>query len=119
ERNGQLLQPHANSELRAGDVLFVDLFAPEPDIKKLRKQYSLDVLPITGSYFTDRSQDIGMAEVIVPAQSKLVGKTVVETKIRDRFRVTVIGLKRGKGEIQGTLQDEQLKVGDTLLVVGS
>src|SRR5690606_4560006 len=26
ERNGQLLQPHANSELRAGDVLFVDLF---------------------------------------------------------------------------------------------
>lgn len=119
ERNGQLIQPHANSDLRSGDVLFIDLFAPDPDIEQLRQQYSLAPLPIRGSYFTDLSQDIGMAEVIVPALSKLVGKTVVETKIRDRFRVTVIGLKRGNDEIQGALQDEKLKVGDTLLVVGS
>ena len=36
-----------------------------------------------------------MAEVIVPATSELVGKTVAEAEFRDRYGLTVIGLRRG------------------------
>lgn len=118
ERNGWLEQPHANSTLHVGDILFVDLFAAEPDIAELRRRYSLESLPLSGAYFTDRSQEIGMAEVIVPALSTLVGKTVIEADFRTRFRLTAIGLKHGKESVDGVLRDEPLEIGDTLLVIG-
>lgn len=118
ERAGKLEQPHANSELHAGDVLFVDLFAADSDIARLVEQYKLEKLPLKGSYFTDRSQELGMAEVIVPALSELVGKTVVDADFRSRFRLTVIGLRRGQTTFSGAVRDEPLRVGDTLLVTG-
>ena len=61
----------------------------------LRQEFALEEMPLSGAYFTDRSQEIGMAEVIVPANSDLVGKTVVEAEFRTRFGLTVIGLRRG------------------------
>lgn len=118
ERNGDLIQPHANSELHVGDILFVDLLAADPDIETLRREYELEALPLSGSYFTDRSQEIGMAEVIVPALSDLVGKTVVEADLRGRYRLTAIGLRRGQQAHEGSIQNEMLRVGDTLLLIG-
>jgi di/tricarboxylate transporter len=113
-----VLQPTAKTELQADDILLIDLFAPKGDIEGLRKQYALEALPLTGAYFNDRSQEIGMAEVIVPADSDLVGKTVVEAGFRTRTGLTVIGLRRGRVALDRGLPDEELKVGDALLVVG-
>lgn len=59
-----------------------------------------------------------MAEVIVPADSPLVGKTVVESTFRTRTGLTVIGLRRGRAAHEHGLVDERLRVGDTLLVTG-
>ena len=58
-----------------------------------------------------------MAEVMVGADSELVGKTVVEADVRDRFGLSVIGLRRGQAAVAGP-RDERLKIGDTLLVSG-
>ncbi|MGD9634263.1 MAG: SLC13 family permease [Pirellulales bacterium] len=118
ERAGKLEQPHANSELHAGDILFVDLFARDSDVARLVEQYKLQPQPLSGSYFADRSQELGMAEVIVPALSELVGKTVIDADFRSRFRLTVIGLRRGQTTFSGMVRDEPLQVGDTLLVTG-
>jgi di/tricarboxylate transporter len=59
-----------------------------------------------------------MAEVIVPADSELVGKTVAEARFRDRTGLTVIGLRRGTVASGRGLENETLRLGDTLLVVG-
>lgn len=118
ERNGKLIQPGASTELRAGDILFVDLFAAGTDDAALRKQYALEELPLSGAYFTDLSQEIGMAEVIVPATSDLVGKTLMEADFRSRYGLTVVGRRRGVKAEEGGLQYESLKLGDTLLVIG-
>jgi di/tricarboxylate transporter len=118
ERKGTLIQPTAKTELNAGDILLVDLFATDADAEALRRRYALEVLPLTGAYFTDRSQEIGMAEVILPATSDLVGKTVAGARFRDRYELTVIGLRRGVVAHGRGLQNEELKVGDTLLVIG-
>jgi di/tricarboxylate transporter len=118
ERDGKLIRPAAKTELRAGDILLVDLFAPEADIKAIRDKCALEAMPLTGAYFTDRAQEIGMAEVILPASSELVGKTVAGARFRDRYGVTVIGLRRGVSAHERGLQNEELQVGDTLLVVG-
>jgi di/tricarboxylate transporter len=118
ERGRALLQPTAKAEVRAGDVLLVDLSAPEADAEALRKQYALEALPLTGAYFTDLAQEVGMAEVILPASSDLVGLTVAGARFRDRYGLTVIGLRRGTTAHGRGLQNEELKVGDTLLVIG-
>src|SRR5262245_49709008 len=118
ERDRKLIQPTAKTELRAGDILLLDLIAPEAEVEALRQKNALEAMPLSGAYFTDLSQEIGMAEVIVPAASELVGKTVAEARFRDRYGLTVIGLRRGAVAHERGLQNEELKVGDTLLVIG-
>jgi di/tricarboxylate transporter len=118
ERNGVMVQPTAKTELRAGDILLLDLFNPESDAAALREEYALESLTLTGAYFTDRSQEIGMAEVILPDESSLVGQTVANAKFRDRTGLTVIGLRRGKIAHEHGLADEVLRLGDTLLLIG-
>jgi di/tricarboxylate transporter len=113
-----LIQPTATTELQADDVLLVDLFKPGTDIEALRERFAVDAMPLTGAYFTDRSQEIGMAEVILPATSDLIGKTVAGARFRDRYGVTVVGLRRGVVAHPRGLQNEQLKIGDTLLLIG-
>jgi di/tricarboxylate transporter len=99
ERTGrfsrQLLRPTVKMEFRAGDILLIDLFAHHSSIEALRQQYALEALPLSGAYFTDQSQEIGMAEVLLLPTSDLVGKTVLEAGFRSRFGLTVVGLRRG------------------------
>jgi di/tricarboxylate transporter len=118
ERDRTLVQPTAKTRLLAGDVLLVDLFAPKADVEALLRRYALEMMPLSGAYFTDRSQEIGMAEVILPANSELVGLTVVGAEFRRRYGLTVIGLRRGAVAHEHGLRDEVLKVGDTLLLIG-
>lgn len=123
ERNGRMgqtiLQPTENTELLTGDVLLVDLFSDKCPIDSVRDKFQLEALPLSGTYFTDRSQDIGMAEVIVPADSPLIGKTVCESEFRTKTGLTVLGLRRGPEALASGVLEEKLKVGDTLLVVGA
>jgi di/tricarboxylate transporter len=118
ERGRRLLQPTAKTELQAGDILLVDLFAADADAEALRRQYALDACPLTGVYFSDQSQEIGMAEVILPENSQLVGSTVVQAEFRTRYGLTVIGLRRGIAAQERGLLTTQLKIGDTLLLIG-
>ena len=114
----QLLRPTAKTEFQAGDILLVDVFRPSIDIETFRRQNALDALALTGEYFTDRLQEIGMAEAMVAADSDLVGKTVVEARLRTRRGLIAIGLRHGKVTHEGPLVGEKLRIGDTLLVVG-
>jgi di/tricarboxylate transporter len=113
-----LIQPTAKTELHADDVLLIDLFGPKPDVAALQHRFSLEEVPLSGAYFTDRSQELGMAELILPATSELVGKTVLGAGFRARYGVTVIGLRRGGVAHERGLLNEALNVGDTLLVIG-
>ena len=62
----------------------------------------LEPLPLSeiGNYFVDRSQEIGAAEVILPAESSLIGQTVREARIRSEYGLTVIGLRHGNEVIE-------------------
>lgn len=122
ERNGRfsrrVLQPVATTELRAGDVLFLDLFTSQVDIEEVTRRFKVERLPMTGSYFLDRSQELGMVEVMIPASSKLIGQSVVSARFRSEFDLTAIGLRRGGIPRAGSIRNEELKVGDTLLLIG-
>jgi len=115
----QVIAPSPNTELRADDILLVDLFGKELSVEAIREKYALEGLPLSGDYFTDRSQEIGMAEVMLGANSDLAGKTIAESRLRTRHGLTVIGLRRGDTAEEGNLLKEKLGVGDTLLVIGT
>jgi di/tricarboxylate transporter len=118
ERDQKVIQPTAKTTLLAGDILLVDLFAEEVKVETILRQYALELMPLSGAYFTDRSQEIGMVEVIVPADSNLVGRTVSEVRFRDRTGLTMIGLRRGSVAHEHGLQNETIRLGDTLLLIG-
>lgn len=122
ERQGRfaadVIRPVAKTQVQAGDILLVDLFAPDIDIPALQQRLALEQLPLTGGYFADRSQAIGMVEVMLPDGSELVGKTIVGAEFRRRFGLTAIGLRRGRESFGHGFVDEVLRIGDTLLLVG-
>ncbi|EIP96457.1 di-/tricarboxylate transporter [Opitutaceae bacterium TAV1] len=122
ERQGrfqnELLTPHAHTELRAGDILLVDVYAPGVDLSALRAGMRLESLQLRGSYFTDQSREVGMAEVALPPGSGLIGKTVLDLGFRTRHSLNVVGLRREREAMEGALLEEKLRMGDTLLVIG-
>jgi len=114
----QLLQPTAATRLKAGDVLLIDLVEREGNIDAIVARYALARLPLSGTYFSDRAQDIGMAELMIPATSRLIGMSPVEARFRSETDLAIVGLKRGREAHRGALAHEKLKLGDTLLVAG-
>jgi len=115
-----MLRPTAQTRIEAGDILLVDANAPMTEIKALREAYALEPRPLGEGkdYFSDRSQEIGMVEVILPAESQLIGQTIQKARVRSEYGLTVVGLRHGGKVVTEGLQTERLKLGDTLLLVG-
>lgn len=64
-------------------------------------------------------EDIGIAEVFIMPNSKLINHTVTDTHFRDEYNVNVLGVQR-KGEYKmHDLQKEKLHSGDALLIQGN
>src|SRR5690606_17336731 len=59
------------------------------------------------------------AEVALPPDSRLPGKTIQELGFRSTYKLNVVGVRRNHQALQGLLVDEKLKPADTLLVAGS
>lgn len=115
----KILSPGADLVLQAGDVLLVDLFQPDIDLLALYHEYGLEPLSLHGDYFTERAHEVGMAEVILPPESRLLGKSVLEQSFRSQYGLNVVGLRRAGEALVDGLLEANLKVGDTLLVVGT
>ena len=116
----RVLRPTAQTELQADDVLLADVHASKEGINKLWDSLKLEPRSLSeiGNYFVDRSQEIGAAEVILPAESMLIGQTVREARIRSEYGLTVIGLRHGSQVVVHDLLEERLKIGDILLLIG-
>jgi di/tricarboxylate transporter len=115
----EVLAARSDTKLAAEDVLLVD--APTSGSGEKSELFSglrLERLPLEGSYFTDQSQQIGMAEVILPPNSSLIGKSTVQLTFRRRYHLNLIGLRRGQRAFVGKLLEEDLQSGDTLLLIG-
>ncbi|KAA6186707.1 SLC13 family permease [Thiohalocapsa marina] len=114
-----LIAPDAATEIAAGDILLIDSPTPIAEPAARCQALGLEPLPLSGAYFTDRAQEVGMAEVMVPAESRLLGKTLAELRRLSALDLSVIGLRRGQtAHTPEQLREDRLRPGDTLLLVG-
>ncbi|MGE9552807.1 SLC13 family permease [Erwinia amylovora] len=106
------------TEFYSRDVLLIDMSAAGIDLREFCSENLLEPMILRGEYFSDRAQDVGMAEVLVIPDSALQGKTLREIAFRSRFGVSVIGVRRRGEVMEGALNDLALELGDCLLVIG-
>lgn len=115
----ELIEPTAALQLQAQDILLVDFAEPLTDVHRSKlDEMKLHPLPLTGAYFTDQSRELGMAEVMLPPNSTLVGKSIVQAEFRSKHHLNVIGLRRGRQALEANISQEALRTGDVLLTIG-
>ena len=107
--------PSADLRIREGDVLIVQ--AHGTDFVRCIKDFDLNVQPMRERQSKVMIRDVGVAEVLIPPESSLKGKSLRESKFRSRYQLEVIGVRRTNQVVEDDL-DKRLRVGDTLLVLG-
>ena len=65
-----------------------------------------------------RFDEIGIAEVVILSNSKLVNQLVKNSGFREKYKVNILGIQRHKQYILQGLKDEKIQSGDVLLVQG-
>jgi di/tricarboxylate transporter len=114
------IRPSKIMDFQVDDILFLDVREHEIDLKAMAEKYGVEKINLSGGkgYLTSLSQELGMIEAIIPAESGLIGKTVKDARLRSDSGLTVIGLWRGDHAILEDFLEKQLKVGDTILIAG-
>lgn len=64
-------------------------------------------------------EDIGLAEVYIMPNSKLVNRTIIDAHFRDEYNVNILGIQRNNEYMMSSLQTERLHAGDALLIQGT
>ncbi|WP_440999969.1 SLC13 family permease [Fodinibius sp. SL11] len=118
-RNGDELAPVPEKEkLRSGDHLF---YAPKEGFAEISPDLTdypglkLAVKP-PREIKREKKKDRELHQVVVKEGSRLVGSTVEEAKLLDRFGAAVTGVRRGEKRINEDLGDFVLRPGDVLLL---
>jgi di/tricarboxylate transporter len=107
----------SDRSLEARDVLTVRA-APET-IQQFVDLVDLRLLPRAwvGDEELDNPERSALAEVVLRSESSLVGETIRDARLRERYDATVLAVRRKGGElVRENLGDTVLKAGDSLLV---
>ena len=60
------------------DVLLIDMSDPEVDVREFCSEARLEPMILRGEYFSDQAREVGMAEVSLIPESRLLGKSIRE-----------------------------------------
>ena len=102
--------------LRADDI--VSVHATAEDASRFADEAGLKSVGIRESDRTRWARDVGVASVLIHPESRVVGSTVREARLRSRYGVHVLAI-RHRGEILEDFHDQKLEAGDSLLLHGS
>jgi len=111
-------------KLKEKDILYalgnfedIDAFIGENKLRLLEAQTT----EYTGELSSDKLsvREIGIAEVLILPESKLVNKYVKESNFRSNYSVNILGIERKNEYILNIIKDEKLHAGDVLLVQGT
>lgn len=118
-RNHQrIMAPRANEQLIVGDVLIVKAISTE-----LTDIVSRTGLSLKGAKTNTedaprllKSDNTALVEVVLREDSFLIGRTALETKLRNRYNVNLVAVSRKGISSVGRLKFFRFKPGDVLLM---
>lgn len=113
------------TELKENDILYV--FG---DFDKVEQFASDNHLTLTESNVPDFAggdstseklsvREIGIAEILLMPDSKLVNKAVKDSGFRDKYSVNILGIQRKNEYILSDIKDVKMHAGDILLIQGT
>ncbi|MBT3322209.1 MAG: SLC13 family permease [Anaerolineae bacterium] len=112
------LKPSLETTFRRNDVLIVQ--GDSGDTAHLAASWNLGVQPAKPSDEQAISnEEVGIAEVLLPQRSRLVGKTLPQLSFGRIYRLTVLGIQRPGVKKPPNIKSAHLRFGDILLVQGS
>jgi di/tricarboxylate transporter len=110
-------------QLQENDILYA--FGKYENIETFAKDNQLKVTDAdTSEYSAEptteklRVRNIGIAEVLILPESKLINKPVKESHFRSNYSVNILGISRKNEYILTHVKDQKIHAGDTLLVQG-
>ena len=116
EREGRILRaPSPDQPLQAEDVLLLtgELAADSG--------FAGDLDPLPPRHWRERdleSRSVVLVEAVLAPRSDLIGRTLHETRFRDRYGMAVIAIWRAGRPLRTGLTDLPLQLGDGLLLQG-
>jgi di/tricarboxylate transporter len=114
----QFLPALAETECETDDAMFV--VAGRPEMQTFVDGQRLEELPrLDRRARAEALQQVGVAEIMLAPESKLIGKTLGEIEFRPRYHVTVLSIRHRGEPLATRLPDQILDFGDTLLVTGN
>jgi len=105
-----------DTELHGNDVVYGTSEARE--MEDLRERVGLEPLPLASAQQTALSKDLGLVEVMLTPGSDLVGQTVIDARFRDRYGLSVLGIRRKDEALTRDIFQTKLRFADTLLLGG-
>jgi di/tricarboxylate transporter len=110
-------RPEPDTSLQVDDLLIVQ--GDGNDVAHAAAFWNLGVQPASAEDEQSLiSQEVGLAEVLLPPRSTLAGKTLVETRFGTSYKLTVLGINRPGASEKLDLKETPLRFGDILLVQG-
>lgn len=64
------------------------------------------------------NNEVGVAEVLLPPRSQMIGKSLVSSRFGSLYQLTVLGINRPGSDKRLSLKETALQFGDTLFVQG-
>jgi di/tricarboxylate transporter len=114
----ETISPAAQTTFNLDDILVVH--GDDNDVSHAAAYWNLGVQPAQAD---DEdvliSQEAGIAEVLLPRRSSLVGKTLVEAQFGTSYQLTVLDIRRPGVKAELDLKTTKLRFGDTLLIQGA
>jgi len=118
EAQYETIVPQADTKVVLDDLLLVR--GNSADVAQLAAAHNLALQPADASdHKALVTEEVGVGEVLLPASSSLLGKSIADLKFGSRYNLSVLGLKRPGTQEPSDLKETQLQFGDILLVQGT
>lgn len=118
-RDNKYYTPRGSLTLKGGDVLLVE--GAKEKILAIKDIKGIEIkgearLRLEGA--DPQSDDYPLVEAIIPARSRLIGRTLKQIGFRDKYGLIVLAINRSGTAINQKMSMTPLRVGDLILLQG-
>jgi di/tricarboxylate transporter len=106
----------AETDIKAGDLLFT--YGTQEHISALCQRYNVESLGFPNDQIAQMHSEFGVAEVMLRRNSTLMAKTIKAGRFREKFGLSVIGLRRDEQAVITEFNGTPLAFADSLLLIG-